>query len=61
MKKTIFRVVATYSLVELDIRFEGAHSLLHQSDNHSPDDGGNKHLRNVDKFIVDYTAQRTRI
>jgi hypothetical protein len=30
----------------------------HQSDDHHPDDGGSKHLRNVRKLLPDYTVQQ---
>jgi hypothetical protein len=49
---TVFWVVAPCSLVEVYRRFTGA------SDR--PDDGGSKHLWNVDKLLPDYTTQQPR-
>jgi hypothetical protein len=47
---TVFCDVAPCSLVEIYRRFRG----------HDPDDGGSKHLWNVDKLIPDYRALQPR-
>jgi hypothetical protein len=56
MKIIVFWDVAPCSLIEVYQRFRGTYCIHH----HSPDDGGSKHLRNVGKFLPDYTAQHPR-
>jgi hypothetical protein len=51
----VFWFVAPCSLVEVHRRFRGTCCLHHR-----PDDGGRKYLRNVGKFLPDYTALQTR-
>jgi hypothetical protein len=50
LKMAVFWVFAPCSLVQVYRRFRGA----------IPDDGGSKHLLNVDKLLPDYTAQQPR-
>jgi hypothetical protein len=51
MKMAVFWVVAPYSLVEVYRHFRG---------DDRPDDEGSKHLWNVGKLLLDYTAQQPR-
>jgi hypothetical protein len=51
----VFRVAALCTFVEVYRPFRGT-LCFHQDHHHSPNDGGNKLLRNVCKFLPDYTA-----
>jgi hypothetical protein len=54
MKMTAFRGITPCRLVEADRHFTGVY-YLHQQNDH-PDDRGCKYLRNVVKFLPDYTC-----
>jgi hypothetical protein len=56
---TVFWDVALYSLVEIDWCFKGAYC-LHREDDVCHDDGGSKHLWNVNQFVPDYVVQHVR-
>jgi hypothetical protein len=55
--RSVFWVVAPYSLVEVYWRLRGTFCLHHQGV-HSPDDGGSKHIWNVGKRLPVYTTQQ---
>jgi hypothetical protein len=60
MKMTVFWDVALCSLVEIYRRYTGAFTHHHQGDSGRRDDGGSKHLRNIDQFIPHYMSQHSK-
>jgi hypothetical protein len=59
MNITVFWDVAPCRLLKVDGCFKGAYCHSHQGDeSYRRDDGGSKHLRNINRFLPHYMAHR---